>query len=111
MPRYSFFCIKKEHEKKTFLPRLNKVTNRLEPSIYLINELSEDEIWDIGQRCVVDKAQERENESASQANRESQRFRLMGRFDFNSDCLSQHNIRLHIETDNHPCDGHSNLLG
>ncbi len=35
----------------------------------------------------------------------------MGRFDFNSDCLSQHNIRLHIETDNHPCDGHSNLLG
>ncbi len=109
--RYTFFCIKKEHEKKPFLPRLNKATNRLETSIYLVEKYTDDEIWKIGQIFVVELAQSKENESAKIANRTPQQFKLLGRFDFESACLFQQELSLHIETDNIPCEGHSNLLG
>jgi hypothetical protein len=108
--RYAFFCINKRQESKPFIPRLNNTTKKLETSIYLIDTLTDDEIWDIGQTYVVNLAQAGENKSAAVQNRKAQIFMLRGRFDFDSDCLSQNNMPLRIETDNIPYNGHSNLL-
>jgi hypothetical protein len=108
--RYTFFCIKKEHLKKPFLPRFNKQKARSETSVYLIDDLTEQDIWNLGQTCVAALAQESENKSARESNRPPHIFKLLGRYDFEQDSLVKNMVSLCVEIDDIPCTSHSNLL-